>query len=298
MTLVQKILEKYHVIAATFKFPPKLKPFIKAPGDLHSTKNWTTKIWLNNSGEGEAQVGYIAIDVKTGMLVPIARSDEHRTGYDLLHYLERKKIIPKGKWFTIWSIGGNYVYGEEYDKEALEAFKKWREIGGPNLPVQASGGRREGGFHVSMDDFIKTKGNPESNWNGKLAPVGERVVKSFEKVAQIYAKYRKENKLLSTKPLVKSAGDLMQLLHHYFRFLGIEKEQWEKADKALLDLEGKGNLDDFEKSIFAYDGIKNALHEKIRKSAEDPSVWDARNLKEIFGDLKLAKAEFDRLGQI
>ena len=282
------------VTAATFTIPPKIKAVTKISGGLDNAEKWTTKCWLNNSGENEPGVGYIAIDPATGMLVPIARSDEHRTGYELLQHLMAKKIIPRAKWITIWALGDNYVYDDKHAKEMLPAFKKWREIGGPNLPVKAAA--RKEGFHVSFDDFIAAEGNPKTNWSGELAPAGKKIVEAFEKVAQFYAKHHKAGKSLSTKPLVTAAQRLMKLLDHYLRFV-LDHDKMKKAEQALLDLEAATDLkplEKFESTIFAYDGVKNDLHTILRKNEK----FDASNLRDVFGDVNLAKAEFDRLGSI
>lgn len=291
----QSVRQKYQVLSATLKFPPKLKG-METPGGLDNVEKWKTKIWLNNSGRDEPEVGYIAIDPKTGMIVPIARCDEHHTGYDLLEYLTRKKLIPKATWFTIWALGDNYVYNEEHAADILPAFKKWREIGGPNLPVKSSCWAK--GFHVSMDDFIAAEGKPKTNWKGELAPAGRRIVDAFEKVAQLYAKHHKAGKSISVKPFVNASQTLMRLLDHYLRFV-MDTDKRKKAEHALLDLEAKELLEPFETAIFAYDGIKNQLHTELRDVVKNPKGnFHTSYLLDVFGDLKLAKAEFDRLGNI
>jgi len=85
---------------------------------------------------------------------------------------------------------------------------------------------------------------------------------------------------------------VMQHWQHDYR------NEREAAEKALVKLETEDDFDTFENAMFGVDGLKNKIHNSLRKAIEDPDAYSARWEKDAFGDIELAKAEFDRLGDI
>ena len=291
-----KIKSHYHVCAAALKFPPKLKPHLKISGTLENAEKWTAKVWLENSGDvNDTKIGYIWINPKTGMLIPVARGDEHHKGMELIEYFEEKGMIPSGqKWTPIWSNhqSATYVYAEkEHREDLLAAIKKWREIGGPNLTVKAMYGDS---FHVTMDDFIKAKGYPKANWKGKLAPIGRKLVNALERLAKLYVEHHTKH-TVDKKWIIQAGRWVLRVMEHFAHDYYQEREA---AEKALVKLETKGDFDTFENAIFGVKGLKNEIHNSLRKAIENPKSYNSESLSETFGDLELAKAEFDRLGDI
>jgi len=284
------------VAAAALKFPPKLRPHLKISGDLNHAEKWEAKVWLANSGKDtDTKIGYIWINPKTGVLIPVARGDEHHKGWELIDYFEEKGIIPRGqKWTPLWSNhnSATYVYEEEEHRgDTLEAIKKWREIGGPNLTVKSMYGDS---FHVTMDDYIKAKGKPKSNWKGKIAPLGKKLISAFERLAKLYAKHHKDH-TVGKRWIVQAGRWVLTVMQHWQHDYRNEREA---AEKALVKLETEDDFDTFENAMFGVDGLKNKIHNSLRKAIEDPDAYSARWEKDAFGDIELAKAEFDRLGDI
>ena len=148
--------------------PPKLAPHVKQVGNLGAASQWHTKVWLGNSGtKDHTEVTAIAFDPASGTIVPIAGSDEHKNGWELIEYLERKKIIPDLEWRIVF-LGLNYADRDHLD-EQLSIYTAWRRLGGSNTAVRSR--YIEPGFLVSMDDFIAAKGHVQANFTGKRLAV-------------------------------------------------------------------------------------------------------------------------------
>lgn len=87
----------------TFQLPKNIPSnFFKITNSLKDIKNWKARILENNSG-GEKlkvgdydEVGYVMISLKDNTIIPIARSDEHHRGYDIMYeiYESKYKIVP------------------------------------------------------------------------------------------------------------------------------------------------------------------------------------------------------------
>ena len=291
-----KIRKKY-VQAAALKFPPALKKYLKVTNNLKDVDKWEAKIWLKNSMSDKdinKSIGYIWIDINSGMLVPIAHGDEHHKGEDLLYYLMEKNIVPHGNWQAIWALptSDNYIYkDEEHRQKMLQAFTKWRELGGPNLSVKSMYGDS---FHCTMDDYIKAKGKPKTNWKGKLAPIGKKIIFALERLAKLYAEHHTKH-TVGAKWIILATKNLMDRIHP----LPYDYNEYRnKIEKALTKLETENDYDTLEKAVFGVGGIKNTLHNQLRVAINKPDAWGAKDIIDVFGDIELAKAELDRLGEI
>lgn len=281
------------------RVPEKIRSNYQMSGDFGSVKSWKALVYLANScGDGDAQegemgeVGYTMIEVDTGEIIPIARSDEHHMGYDLIHHLTSKKLIPKGNYYPIF-FNSNYVYQEHPDEvqKALKAFKIWRANGGENTSITATGSRSND-FTVNMDDYINANGNIEIP-TGELLPIGKRVVHYLEKCAHIVSGYH-QGKKVKEGHLVVYAERIVKELYETHKFFSEVK----KLDFAVKIYNQDQDFSKLEQALFAHNGFKNEIHMMIRKAVKSDDYWDKRELLPIFGDIQFAEREFNRLGLI
>lgn len=165
-----------------------LKPKNYKISTLSKVKEWEARILVGNSlGENKKigdwdSVGYVMINLKTNEIVPIARADEHNTGYDMMHDIHLPNV---NEYFPIYD-GRNCVYSKQNAKNMIIAAKKWLKWGGPDCPV--SGSSELTGLYGNLSDLVNhgLQLMPQPN---KISIVGERVIKAFHMLGQLCTKY-------------------------------------------------------------------------------------------------------------
>ena len=239
---------------------------IKAEGDLSNLDNWKAKIVLGNSMTKDKKkgdyddVGYVAISTTGDDIIPIARSDEHEAGHELLWHLGKKGAL-KGKpqdYITLFP-GGNYpeyAVREDDMGKYVGAIKKWLAYGGENVPIISV--RKN--YTTDMEEFVSSGGKIVNNPEKPTKPARE-IMDFLDKVNEGVGK--------GDKKVVETAKALMRKLD-YFRFavqfIPDEAEaQMNKAiesgDVAAMAKPLKGIVDDLAgKFNHEYEGTR----EKIR----------------------------------
>lgn len=151
---------------------------IKVDGDLGNIGKWTAKVVLGNSGrlkKGEDdKVGYVAINTKGGDIIPIARSDEHQSGYELLYHLQKKGVISKASDYITLYNGNNYPDYKIGDKDEdisqyVDAVKKWLSYGGMNAPISRYSDR----CVTDMEEFVSLGGKLPKQPYSPMKPARE-----------------------------------------------------------------------------------------------------------------------------
>jgi hypothetical protein len=299
--LTSKTLNEINLDNLDNLIPIKVRKNYKIHGKLDNVKNWEAKVIVGNSigkdgpkiGEWST-VGYTLVSLDTGTLIPVAREDEHNTGYDLSSYLIRRKLIKRENYYPIY-FANNYVYSDDPRdvSEALMAFKIWRRLGGENTLVT---GTHSLSFSVTMDDYIKLKGKIKNSKNlkGELLPIGSRFIQGLEKIAQGLNAAR-ENKRVKESGLFEVAHQLLKEMEN--SFYGDISKVAEQGLKALDQALANNDLKKLEEIIFHHDGIKNIVHIKIKNCLDDDGDFSFKDLSEVFGDLEKANAELIRLAQ-
>jgi len=303
MMFVSRIKEKYRIHAlalGNFVIPKKMEKYVKVDGGFSNVKNWKAQIMLCNSGNGEVgaweDVGYVGFDPKKGTLVPIARSDEHHTGYDHLQDLMEKKIIPKAKYTTIWVLSGtNYAHDKEHVEELIPVYKRWLELGGPDLRISTRI-QGQGERYMSFEDLVKGKaGKPHKK--GTLTKYGKEMISILEKAAILYKKAITTQKL---RPPLKALSDAVFDLAKFVEDhrTGIFVGDPDQIKEAASDILNEKDLDQSMKIVFGFDGVKNKIHTSLKKAVEKNDDWKLRDANSFFGDAKAALDEFNRLSAI
>jgi hypothetical protein len=223
-----------------FVIPKKIEKYVKVSGGFPNVKNWKAQVMLCNSGNTEVgeweDVGYVGFEPKKGTLIPIARSDEHHTGHDYLHDLMDKKMIPKGEYTTIWVLSGtNYAHNKEHTEELIPVYKRWLELGGPNLRISTRV-QGQGDRYMSFEELVKG-GAGKPHKRGTLTKYGKELVSLLEKAAILYKKAITTQKLRPPlKALSDSIFDLAKFVedHRTVLFVGDSDKIKEAASDIIL----------------------------------------------------------------
>lgn len=296
----------------TWNIPTKIKKNIKI-GDINKyPEGWKAKIILgNNMGENQKigqwdDVGYIMIDLNSNNIIPIARADEHQTGYELIDYYIRKKLIPDGKYINLFPLSITYIYGnyENDYKEKLNACKKWLGYGGKSGEIKIAYRKNNLPDLIgNMEDLINGRLEKDTP-SGKLASLGKHFIDLLEEVAKLNS-MRLSGDQMKLKRVEKhffnKVRQLMPVIRRVYGNVGLLKNwDYNRIDNLtnnLNNLEARKDYQTIESELFGHNGFKNDLHIALKNNMKKDD-WDYNKLKSIFGDLKLALQEFNRLGSI
>ena len=83
----------------------------------------------------------------------------------------------------------------------------------------------------------------------------------------------------------------------HFQFSKISKDL-DILEQRFINAEGNENIAEIEQLLFAHNGFKNLIHIKLKEALEAKSSYSYDYLIEIFGNIKYAVEEFDRLSNI
>lgn len=228
---------------AKFRLPEHKLLKLETPGNLGNVEKWKARIVLGNSMTDKKkvgdmdEVGYVAISTRGDEIVPIARADEHRAGYELLHHLHEKGAIrtSPSDFITLFP-GNNYphysVPASDYPKYA-EAVKKWLAYGGKNVVVHAQkqgAGQWSDGkgrdFVTDMEEFAELGGKLPYGQKGPTK-AGQKILDDLENAAGSL-------KSGDSKTAFERTGKLLERLT---AFNSYAYRDWDTLDAAKKDFE-------------------------------------------------------------
>jgi hypothetical protein len=283
----------------TVNIPVKYLPFVDGSGDLGNVKNWKVQVQMGNSvGRGEpdvggwGKVGYVFINPTTGEVVPVARSDEHRAGWDLMHELNGKKVVKNLKDFNNIYIHGTHVYtGEDYDAYR-KMFQFWLDHGGEDIKVELYRSGRGGNetFLGTLSDFIAEKDfTPKKN---VISKPGKELIAALESFAKMVTQALKNPRM--EDQAVKLAQRVLDVLKRY-RVIGVGgADEITAVEQAIAS----GDFQKIQDAVLGFNGLKNAMHQDLRKIVADERLLWSDEYWKFFGDVEAAKSAFDALGNI
>jgi hypothetical protein len=279
--------------------PPKYLKFVDGSGDLGNIETWKVQVQVGNSvGRDEpgvggwGKVGYCFVNPKTKEVVPIARSDEHHSGWDLMHDLASQKVITGLKDFVPIYIYGTHVYDSEDKESYRKAFQTWLDLGGKDIKVEiyrtgsVDGNER---FLGTLSDFIEVKSFTPVK--GEMAKPGISLIKALEKYALAVTVALKDP---SKEGLSFKAAEGVLFTLDRYRTIGLFDRDDQAAVQKALDT---GDFQKVQDSILGLNGLKNKIHQSLRQEVAKPGMW-YKNFEQYFGDVEAAKKAFDALGDI
>ena len=291
------VSERLMAASTGVTIPPAVAKNIRGfEGTLAGASSWQAKVILaNNGGKKGAwdNVGYVLVNPKTGVIVPVARNDEHQTGYELLYHYQRTKAVSNAAGFTsIYSHGRTYAYFTD-PKEGpryMEAFKFWLDNGGDDLIVTDWQTSRMGTISAWL------KGTPlKKAPKGKLAPGGAGWIRALEALTQAYVTaVEKQDKNILTSSDIDLVIGLAEKVNDAC-------EAWAFWDgsttKAIEEAREENSINKIGSGFLGHDGVKNDVHITLKEiiSGENTSRSNVGKYESFFGDLNKANEELIRL---
>jgi len=297
-----------------WKLDPKVNPLdYKMNDDWNDTRKWEAKVLIANntdpSNKGKFQeVGYIMFNLKNKTFIPIARGDEHHTGYDLLYDLK----VANG-YFHLFLWGNNYIYEKKDIPIYRQIFKSLMDEGynpDPSIMINDTQTR----MAVDIKTFVDTG---EIDYPmGTLAPNGKMLVDKLKELNELnldilntdieHPSFEKKvdkfiKKSISVVNWFLKDAYPNQLL--YMSDSGIEIGTKIK-DVFLPKLKSSGNSPaDFQVAseiMFGFNSFKNYLHRIIKYGLTlnpKKDYWNYSDIKQFFGDINTAMGEFIAMGE-
>lgn len=284
---------RLYEVLGTFSLHPKVNSEDYQIGSsLRDVGKWKARIILannTNSPPGEMDdIHYVMISLKDNTLIPIARGDEHHTGYDLIRHLG----LNPSDFYPI-TRGGNYIYREDEIPSALIAVQKWLDWGGVDAEIASTAGSGLT-FKIHLSDFLASEGKYRSE-KGMLAPYGEKLMAAFADTAQAI------RQAAATAPAnerqirvaFRKAKAIVKILSE-----GIEVDRdwglYSSFTEAFPQMEKDLNLTWLEEKLFGFPSVKNSIHSRL-KDALSKGGYDLKRAEPFWGDVELA---IHRLGDI
>lgn len=293
--------EEFDANGASFKIPDGILKYLQIDGNLANADKWKAKIVLGNSmphGKKKGDwdnLGYIWISLNSNVIVPVAQSDEHNLGADLIDIYVTKKLIPDEDYYPIFHNGNNYVQKKDVPK-AILAFRKFRIYGGKNVTIQ--NWNKKDSIRVTADTFIKQGGDLGIK-KGQIAEDGQNVINLLKEIEELYKKYRDMTERGRRTQVIEKK--IFSLIYRFiknglrydgfFRYLDIKESDIKKYEDRIIDAEGKEDVEKAIGAIFSFGGLKNEIHNRLReivqKSNSDDLLVRLRleDLVLFFGDL-------------
>lgn len=301
-SIARQILEVTRNSGKLFRLPPGVpSTLFKITDSMSQSDAWKARIVVANSTSTKKKgdwdkVRYVMISIRDNTIVPIAIGDEHHTGYDVMYdfYGQKYGVNPEN-YISLNSLGNNYVSEDEL-KGSVEACKRFLAYGGQDLPIALAGGYRKP--TILMSDFIASGGFPDAG-KGSLAPLGERILRQFESISKAALQARSKMSQAYENRVWTLVRELKGILYRYiintYSFDVLQDEDleswWDSVEHAISE----ENLETVMKLVFGFDGIKNKIHNNLRKALSSKDTFGLRHAILIFGDVELA---VDLLGKL
>lgn len=286
-----------------FQIPKEIEHFYDISGDFSNVKNWKAKIIEGNSlTDGKKKgdwdnVGYVMISLSSNYIIPIARSDEHHTGYDLLYDLIFDYKIKKLDYQSVYLLGTTFVYGEEYKEKELPSIKKAFEYGARNILVKEMGG----GNSMDIIDYIENEGDfSKAKLNAKklkkISTNGQKFIDCLLSIVEMFEQYKSnplrqnptfESRIIDACKQLNRIISSNDILWDILKWEHKDKEMYTNFEKAIKD----GNIRTIDDSLFHMNGIKNTLHRLLKRKNKklEEFFWSNENALEQFNAMSIVK---------
>lgn len=260
---------------------PKTVPtkFFKITDNLNDVEKWRVKILQNNSPENKRlgtfdSVGYIMVSLVDNTIIPIARSDEHQRGYEILEtiYMDEYDIIPNN-YYPIFCLGNNYPYNQDEALKMKIALEKLKSYGYDLEKLNVSMyyiSKGEDERYISGNDFLNEIETKETE--RKKIPVsllGKKLVKACEDVSSA-CEYRNVRGELSLSKIRNAWFKLYNIGHKIqlnddgdMLISSFDNENVERLIEKYED--GYISKENFMDLFFGFGGIRQQIHNLLRR---------------------------------
>lgn len=261
--------------------------------DFNNVANWKCNSYIDKNGYFKKKnksvefdkVGYVMFNISKHEFIPIAREDEHHTGYDLLEELVKNT----NAWLPIYMIGTNYVYDKQHSDKAHLLFKDLYEngfISKHNITMSGSN------VTIPISQFVETA--KMEYQKGKMLPNGEKLCNDLKALALEYRKARTNPRLIKnfinkSLKLLKWFNDLWPNELLYADLLRQKVDGYIEKISSVDPDDGRA-LQIVSEVIFGF-GFKNAIHKIIKTEKYSEKV------ESFFGDGDIALGIFNSISE-
>lgn len=259
---------------------PKTVPskFFKITDNLNDVENWRVKILQNNSSENKRlgsfdSVGYIMVSLADNTIIPIARSDEHHRGYEIMDTIYQDEYnINSSKYYPIFCLGNNYPYNQDEALKMKEALAKLKSYGYDLDKLNVSMyyiTKGEDERYVTGNEFLgEIESKEEQRKNIPVTPLGKNLVKALEIFSDAF-EYKNVRGELSL-PKINNAWSQ---LYNIGKDIMLNKEDvlisW-FDDETVSDLlqkykDGYITEENLMNLVFGFGGIRQKIHNLLRR---------------------------------
>lgn len=271
-----------------FRLNDKLNPRnYKNCQEIKNISKWQAKIISGNSMSDDKEigefddVGYVWVSLVDNSIIPIARSDEHHRGYDCI--VEDLKLNVS-EYYPVY-LGGDYYkgaknnqypYNETDAKELKIALLKLQYYGRDLTTIDVNMSYITNNFNsksISAKEFIEGKYGQEKYENNNLTKLGEKLVKTLEKLSSTYT-YIIEHQMSSDKlfNVVNELFDVCQDIKLDSRDKIFNNVMLDNIYEAMQQYDsGKGSRY-LESALFYFGGIRNIIHNVLRKNIDNANL--------------------------
>jgi hypothetical protein len=302
INLIDGLVEAATPAPTAFSLPKSLPiKNYRITTSLADLPSWKAKILAANSPREDQNigdwddVGYVMINLRNNLIVPIARADEHRTGFDLMYDLAAKsRDINVQDYYPVFH-GNNYVYNVEDVAKMTIAAQKWLAYGGIDGIVKGS---YAVSLFGSLSDLVKHKmklvAKPDT-----LAPTGERLLKAFQHASTINnTRVLKARSGADTQAVDRSffgaAKTLATLAASIMEALWIDDPDPKTLVQTIANYAANNNANGVEALLFGLPSVKNSIHQAIRHT-QDGTYMRKVDVEAMFGNLELANSMLGRI---
>ena len=273
-----------------FQIPDIIKDNFKITNSLKDANKWEAKIIENNSNGDESigigdwdNIGYVMISLKDNTIIPIARADEHKTGYEVLHDVYQEKYnINASNYYSVFCIegGSNYPYSLEEAELLKQALIKCKSYGMDltksyvYMTIINSMYRNKSynDSFVTSEDFINGNFSTEEKANAQITNLGQKLIQAFKLLSEsfsttnIHGKYSIANINKAIKNLYNIGSKIM--LKDNFKLVG-DNDLEQMLNFVQQYKEGYYSNSQISKAFFGFLGFRNNFHQRLRKNIDN-----------------------------
>ena len=275
MSYIAQILESIS-LSCNFNVPQGTSRNFQITSNINEADKWKVKILIGNSmSEGEKvgdwdDVGYIMISLKDNTIIPIARSDEHRRGYEVLADYYH---LSYNDYYPLWIYGKNYPYDMKDLKQLEIALQKAQSYGlvfednNPIINFYYLKNRYPEIYPENYPDNISAKDYFANAYNERkpdnISEKGKELVQAFELLTKCF-----EDKTLQKRKLKNQIKNLYKVgssigLNSNYAQPFISPIEYEEMIEAVDFEDNEENIWDM---FFGFNGWRNKFHQRLRRN--------------------------------
>lgn len=296
-------------IDAPFQIPEVIKDNFKITNSLKDASKWKAKIIENNSNGDESigigdwnNIGYVMISLKDNTIIPIARADEHKRGYELLYELQEKYGINASDYYSVWCLknSANYPYNKEEGDLLKKALIKCKSYG---MDLSKSlvymkyidSLYRDKSYDDSMitaEDFINDNYQTVEKLNTSITNTGNKLIDAFKLLSESFSKtnIRGKYSIVNINKAIKNlynVGSKIILKDNFKLVSDMDLEQMQEFVQQYK--EGYYNNNQLSKVFFGFMGFRNNFHQRLRKNIDnkmlEKQLGSVEKIIEIIGSI-------------